>query len=635
LTMNASDTTKHDAGDEISLRDLYLILKRNVWWVAGAALLVGVITFVILGLQPPRFQAEGTTIITPAQLNLQGRQGLTFNPTPIVSFETYSTLARSRPVLETVLNKLPEPLTIAELERIGNLRRLLAPGGGQAAQAAPLVVIHQVTHEDPELAARVANTWAEVSLETIRNSVLGTLEPVREITQRELSRLRVVLEEAEEALSTFERGTNVELLLKRFERLNVRVADFELRAGDLESALAVTQARVTVLETQLGAELAKLASIDPTAGAFLAGLSLTEALAVVADQVAFLDRAYAQAQAVLDQFDKVNDLALLDAQIGQLSARIPQLETRLSSLPNEIERLQITLTSLQAQLKAQPPLLTLRDHITANPLLSELALQGGNVQEVLLETGLLRETLNPRHFSVLEALLSTEVQLSELYEEERLVQRELAELTASLEAKRAQRVRLNSQRELLVIERDRSLADLRALREQQGRLQLIALGAGNGERSLREATPEVLELRRLLREQEVILAAQQRELTELTRTLERDHEALSVLQQELASSEVRLEQLTRARDEALEAYQEVVRVDPTISYFTALSPVSARVLSEATVPVEPVGRGRLLATVLAVLVTGAVLLIFVFLREAITDPAVADSKWRKARSSLT
>lgn len=36
--MNASDTTKHDAGDEISLRDLYLILKRNVWWVAGAAL---------------------------------------------------------------------------------------------------------------------------------------------------------------------------------------------------------------------------------------------------------------------------------------------------------------------------------------------------------------------------------------------------------------------------------------------------------------------------------------------------------------------------------------------------------------------------------------------------------------------
>lgn len=92
-----------------------------------------------------------------------------------------------------------------------------------------------------------------------------------------------------------------------------------------------------------------------------------------------------------------------------------------------------------------------------------------------------------------------------------------------------------------------------------------------------------------------------------------------MLQQELASSKLRLEQLTRARDEALEAYQEVVRVDPTISYFTALSPVSARVLSEATVPVEPVGQGRLLPTVLAVLVTGALLLVFAFLCEAVIE----------------
>lgn len=698
------------------MRELYLIVRRNVWWVLTVAMIAGMATFVLLSLRPERYRAESTVIVTPAQLNLQDRQGFTFSPAPPTPFETYRTLAQSRPVLEAVLAELEGELSLSELERLVSLERLVGPAGNQAAQAAPLVVIHQVTHEDPELAARIANLWAEAALATVRASVTGTLEPVREVTQRELARLRGLLEAAEAELRDFNQQHNLELARERVTLLSNRVAESELRLSDLESALALTRTRIATLEAQLEGELSSLTTLDPASSEFLAGRTLAEALALAEAQVSALQAAYAEARQALDAFDAANDLALLDAQIDQLAGRIPQLEARLRTLPNEIERVEVRLARLQVQLSGQPPLLELRDQLTSNPLLSELALEDGGLA-ALLQAGLVREVLNPRHFSLLEAALGAELELNALREEARLVQGELRETSALLEEKRALRlqwrterarltqelsqaesdlasargrlsrfelaaldtreglrlrdttpevvelqrglqeserrisrlegerqttaarlaevrvqlaglreqlVALRSQRELLALRRERALADLRALLEQRDRLQLAALDPASERLGLRAATPEVLELRGALREQQLALAAQERQLAELTRSLERDRQTLAGLQAELAEAELQLARLTRQRDEALEAYQEVARVDPTISYFTELSPVSARLLSEATVPVEPIGRGRLLVTALAVLVTGALLLVLVFLREAIAEPKVSD-----------
>jgi uncharacterized protein involved in exopolysaccharide biosynthesis len=89
--------------------------------------------------------------------------------------------------------------------------------------------------------------------------------------------------------------------------------------------------------------------------------------------------------------------------------------------------------------------------------------------------------------------------------------------------------------------------------------------------------------------------------------------------QTLASLERQRHELESALENAEEAYQSVLRLQPMIAYVSELSPTNARVLSSATmsIPSEPVAPNRLLNTALAIVIVGLLTLVFVFLREAI------------------
>ena len=211
--------------DEISLRDLYLILRGGLPLVIGLALAAGLAAFVVSSLLPEVYEAQATTLVTPPPVRVSESGALSFEPNITVSFESYETLAESQPVLDGAVGAVPEAgLTASGLRGAGSVERLLGP---QQNATAPLSVTHAVRSTDPRVAAALANAWAEETLETVRTSLLATLGPAERATNDELAALRARLEEAEEALEAFDGRDTSPVLEEEITRLTEAVSDAE------------------------------------------------------------------------------------------------------------------------------------------------------------------------------------------------------------------------------------------------------------------------------------------------------------------------------------------------------------------------------------------------------------------------
>ena len=242
MTYPATDPPPYD--DEVSLRDLYLILRRGLPVILGTAIVVGALVFVASSLRPDLYEAESTTLVSPQPVQLQGTQDLVFEPPNEVSFEAYETLANSRLVIEQALTDVIEAGLSPETFR-GEVSLLIGPQN--AAEPAPLNVTHSVRNQDPELAARLADAWALSTLEAVRASFLASLEPIRAATERQIETLESTLESAEaefEAFRRTDRGDTLEALLASLAQ---RIANSEQRRDEVGRELADARARVALL----------------------------------------------------------------------------------------------------------------------------------------------------------------------------------------------------------------------------------------------------------------------------------------------------------------------------------------------------------------------------------------------------
>src|SRR5690625_3237234 len=103
--MNTPPTAPYQT-DEISLRDLYLIVKKAFLPAVIIAVLVGAVTFVYLTMQPKTYTAEATTLVTPliAEPSFSlGEETLRVASGTAVSYEAYEAIAFSRRVLNEVI----------------------------------------------------------------------------------------------------------------------------------------------------------------------------------------------------------------------------------------------------------------------------------------------------------------------------------------------------------------------------------------------------------------------------------------------------------------------------------------------------------------------------------------------------
>jgi uncharacterized protein involved in exopolysaccharide biosynthesis len=203
-------TRSHDPryDDEVSLRDLYLILLRGLPAILAVAVLAGAAAWIVSAARPASYQAEALVTSSPPAVRFRedptvvlgadetgASTLLALQPPQGIRIEAYRALALSQEVLararELLGDAAPESAALrgaAEIE-------------AASSSAAPLLVHHRLTWTDPETASAYANAWANATVEHVRISLVSDLEPTIGVTRAAVAERREALEEAEAALA--------------------------------------------------------------------------------------------------------------------------------------------------------------------------------------------------------------------------------------------------------------------------------------------------------------------------------------------------------------------------------------------------------------------------------------------------
>lgn len=318
------DTRPTAAPDEISLRELYLVLKRRSPWILLAAALVAVAVFLFASTRPPTYVAEGTTVVARAPIQVELGTNLRFRPEVTVAYDMYETLARSRTVLEAVL-PFHEAVDVAELEPSLNLERI---SGAQSQPSTFLAVSHSVASRDSNQAARAAAAWIDATVATVRSLMLENLDVIELLMGDSLTMARERLETAEEAFETHLAATAPDALRRSIlgadqaiveleER--IRVIDRELATWDGERSILSERSDDTLMgvvlstapDVVLGVDGALASLAARTAGATLERERALEQLAQLRDERRALAQRRADATVRLAALERELDEALL------------------------------------------------------------------------------------------------------------------------------------------------------------------------------------------------------------------------------------------------------------------------------------------------------------------------------------
>jgi uncharacterized protein involved in exopolysaccharide biosynthesis len=320
------------ASDEVSLRELYLVLRRRFLWIVAAALLAGVAAYAVLATRPAVYVAEATAVVARTPVSVSGESGLLFQPELDVTYETYATLAYSRGVLEAVLDAVPEArLGLAEARDALVLERL----AGSANQGSSLLAVaHRARAGDAAVAAALATEWTRATIATVQALLNENLDAVERITSAELDLARTGLEQAESAL-------------RDFREANDAAADPERLTGARMRAVALAERR-DALERQVAAREAELASLrgrdDDAETVSLA--DAPEAPLTVAGAVWALEARIASARAELGLL-RSQEVAIR-AEADVLAAAIARAQTTVASLERAIVRANAEVATLAA-----------------------------------------------------------------------------------------------------------------------------------------------------------------------------------------------------------------------------------------------------------------------------------------------
>ena len=368
--------------DEISFREIYIVIKNAIWWILLISILVATVAFFYFYRKPPLYETQSTTVITPSSIDIQSDVGVSFVPQTNVAFEAYETLAFSRPVLESVLDEVrretsSNELTLNDLQSSLSLTKLFGASAGQPESATriALSVDHNVVQTDPTKAALIANSWADHTLSTVKRTLLNSLSSVGDINKDQIAERKAGLNFAEQTLKEFESQNNFNLVESRFTTLSNAITQKEIRLDELSSRIPILETQIIALSEQLELEKLKISSSDPTSDTFLAGLSLIEAEEFLTEQNSKLNLEFKFHQEELNKFNLENNLTILKSKIETYQNQIATLPFDIQKITNDIQNLQN-----QGELLAQQ-LLKEENKVTTSNALSDVFLAGLSLED--------------------------------------------------------------------------------------------------------------------------------------------------------------------------------------------------------------------------------------------------------------
>lgn len=359
----AVDIPSNPPNDEISLRELYLIVRRGFAGIVVFSLLIGAVAFVYTTTRPVIYRAAASVQVVPPQLSSQ-TLGADQVPQVSLNAQAYTLLARSNDVVADALGVASDPAdaTLREFLESAEVRATDA-----SSQARPSVnAEHAVTAPIAVLAAERANAWADASTTAAVAALRSPLDAAYVAATEEFTTREAELAAAEAAWAAFASDDARAQLTQRLEGLATIEAETDGQRVLLDRLIASTAAQrdllASVVSAREGGDASALA--DQLRALFDAGAldvesdaALRQALAssgasagpgVPAEEVVTLVAKTRLDTLTAELAGYVAERDQLTAGRAQLDAEAASLRTRLAELERQAAGLQRALTTAQA-----------------------------------------------------------------------------------------------------------------------------------------------------------------------------------------------------------------------------------------------------------------------------------------------
>ena len=190
--------------EEITLRELIEIILRGKWIIAGftiiAVLISGIFSFFIIS---PTYEARSTLMVSPlVQNGSRPSEGSAYDTLlsyvskyPQMSLETYRVQVTNPHILNKVIDELKLD---QEKYSLNTLRDMISV---EAIKDTNLIRI-AVKDQDPEMAARIANTLSPIYVDFISTTLQEQMSRSADFLQTQMEAEKKNLDAATEELKT-------------------------------------------------------------------------------------------------------------------------------------------------------------------------------------------------------------------------------------------------------------------------------------------------------------------------------------------------------------------------------------------------------------------------------------------------
>ena len=233
----------YDTRDEISLRELYLILRGGFAAIVIVTIIVGGAAFVYLSSKPARYEAAATVQVVAPQPSTTGDLA-NLIPQVALGTQAYTSLANSSSVLHSAFpNASNDP---DELRRLSGSLELKAIDASDQARG-QLTLEHKATADTAQVAARRANAWASASAAAAVGTMRETVDAAVASSTRQVEARKAALDQAQAAWAEFSKDDARAALRSQLDQLALQQAATRSRLNELDGQIAANAAQQALL----------------------------------------------------------------------------------------------------------------------------------------------------------------------------------------------------------------------------------------------------------------------------------------------------------------------------------------------------------------------------------------------------
>jgi succinoglycan biosynthesis transport protein ExoP len=311
--------------EEIDLRQYIGVLLRQWKWIVALALAAAVVALVVSFLLPPTYEARALVVITKPRYVMRFDTRFETVDNVLQPYKAYPALALGDEILLQTMATVDPPLPEEEQSLTRFRSKLEAVSGSD-----PSVIELCVRHQDAEVAARIANTWADVFVRQVNELYDESVQDAR-FFEGQLTAADEVLQEAEQALIEFQGRNQASVLDVQITALKDQLSAYLGAQNAIELVMQDAASLKARLALQEGGASSSLADD-------LAALLLQiEALSLKSEVPLQLQ---VGGDSSLSDLTKQDLTAFLDGLAITLEAQSGELETRIAEVEPEILRLQ-------------------------------------------------------------------------------------------------------------------------------------------------------------------------------------------------------------------------------------------------------------------------------------------------------